>query len=664
MGTIQIELNQDSEADLTYFILRGDTHLIFDNKRIQLALKRLGLSLAGSEPIIKYSVRSQVSVLQRLQKTLGKYDINTNLSDLLKEDVGNYEREQGLFDTFTQKANLIRNNEFDKQPALVSDFDIFQKVLRKSLVRKLHDHQLLSAFHMAYSQNSCNFAVPGAGKTSVVLAAYSYLKSLTEDDPKRVDKLLIVGPLSSFAPWENEYFECFGKRARSRRLSGDTSITRERKKELLYSGNPAELTLIHHGGIDSLQTPIINFLKENRTLVVVDEAHRIKNPEGAWGRSAFEISKEARGRIVLTGTPVPNGYEDLFNLFRFIYPFRYKEILGYHYPNLIDMTKRDNPDNLRVKKFTKNISPYFIRIKKNDLKLPPLEESIKRVDMAPCQREIYDFIETTYMDSFEVNPSGTVRDLLNRAKMIRLRQAASNPALLARPLSEALANDPASDEIDPNAKFADYSDEFITDSEIFDKVRKYYKNEKPVKFLTVESLLREDILPKNGKAIVWTIFIQNAKDLQTYLLSSGIESRLLIGEVPQDEREVIISKFNDPKNSEFSVIIANPFSVAESISLHKGCHNAIYMERDYNCSNFLQSKDRIHRVGLKEGEITRYYYIIANDSVDAVIDQRLRIKIERMEAIIDQDIPLLSRINDSDETDLIEALMTDYARRS
>ena len=95
------------------------------------------------------------------------------------------------------------------------------------------------------------------------------------------------------------------------------------------------------------------------------------------------------------------------------------------------------------------------------------------------------------------------------------------------------------------------------------------------------------IYQENGKAIIWTIFIQNAKELQTYLHNNNIKSKLLIGEIPQEERELTIRKVNDPKNSEFQVVIANPFSVAESISLHKGCHNAIYLETRLQLFEFL-----------------------------------------------------------------------------
>jgi SNF2 family DNA or RNA helicase len=152
--------------------------------------------------------------------------------------------------------------------------------------------------------------------------------------------------------------------------------------------------------------------------------------------------------------------------------------------------------------------------------------------------------------------------------------------------------------------------------------------------------------------------------LSKYLSQNNIKSKILIGEIPQSEREETIKAFNDPLNNDFYVIIANPFSVAESISLHKGCHNAIYLERDYNCSNFIQSKDRIHRVGLDKNQLTKYYYVLSKDSIDEVINDRLLLKIERMEQMINEDIPLFQRIDDNDETDIINGLILNYAKRT
>ena len=220
------------------------------------------------------------------------------------------------------------------------------------------------------------------------------------------------------------------------------------------------------------------------------------------------------------------------------------------------------------------------------------------------------------------------------------------------------------DGFDPNAEFAVQFDEGINDSEIFKDILTYSKTTTPAKFVTVREIYEEKVKPIKGKVIVWTIFIQNAEELVQYLNDSGIKSRLLIGRVPQSEREEIIDKFNDPENNEFDVVIANPFSVAESISLHEGCHNAIYMERDYNASNFLQSKDRIHRVGLANNVVTNYYYLVSPDSIDEVVNSKLSDKVKRMEQIINEDIPLFQRIHDNDETEIITALLKDYARRA
>src|SRR3546814_7400830 len=63
----------------------------------------------------------------------------------------------------------------------------------------------------------------------------------------------------------------------------------------------------------------------HRTMMVLDEAHYIKSADGRQANSALRLAPHARGRVILTGTPAPNGYEDLANLFRFLYPTRSEE---------------------------------------------------------------------------------------------------------------------------------------------------------------------------------------------------------------------------------------------------------------------------------------------------------------------------------------------------
>ena len=53
------------------------------------------------------------------------------------------------------------------------------------------------------------------------------------------------------------------------------------------------------------------------------------------------------------------------------------------------------------------------------------------------------------------------------------------------------------------------------------------------------------------------------------------------------------------------VLLANPAAIGEGISLHQVCHDAIYLERTFNAGHYLQSVDRIHRLGLKPDAETR-----------------------------------------------------------
>ena len=646
------------------FILKGGLDDILNNKRLKLSLNRLNYSIITDGISVPFIKANEMEVLQEVILLLNKFGITHFIDSSLKEDSANYQREEQLFDLFSKKAYQIRNNQFSTQQELVEDYKTFQKAIEQKMVRVPYPFQLLSSFHMAFSQNACNFSVPGAGKTTIVYAAYAFLKALPTDNPKHVEKLLIIGPLSSFAPWENEYYECFGKETHSTRISGDIALTRDQKQQHFFSDNSSELTLIHHGGVAAYKSEILYFLRRNKVMVVVDEAHRIKNPDGLWGKSITDISKEATSRIILTGTPVPNGYEDLFNLFKFIYPYRYKSILGFHFNNLKELTHSDDSiiNRQRIETLKNNLAPYFIRTKKKDLKLPPTQEEVLTVDMSPNQRTIYDYIEDNYVESFKRSPSANIKDILNRAKLIRLRQAATNPSLLQRPIIESLEQGVDGYDADPNIDVALYGDVEQHDYTIMQLIQSYGSSEVPSKFGKILELVTK-ICGANEKVLIWTIFIQNAKQLQTFLKSEGFASKLLIGEVPQEERESIIFHFNNPTDDSIKIVIANPFSVAESISLHKGCHNAIYLERDYNASNFIQSKDRIHRVGLPDGIITHYYYIVADNSIDSIINSRLDEKVRRMENLINDDIPLFIRLSDMDQTDIISDLIKKYANR-
>jgi len=655
--SIHIDINQPGSQ----FRLTGDVRYLLKKRRAKIYLKDyLNAEFFEEEICIDYGSEDKELVLKNIQQLLRKFGFQEEISAAVDEVLADFFQEERNFKDFSRQAYEIRNDQLDQDQ--IKEFEDFSQILLKALrKRRLYPLQLLSAYHLAFSQNACNFSVPGSGKTSIVYGAYAYLKSLPEDDPKHVDKILIIGPLSSFGPWETEYRECFGQEPHSKRLSG--GVSKEERIKHFYSSSPAEISLISYNGVSNMLEDIKLFLKKHRTMVVLDEAHRIKNIEGGlFATSTLELAKYSKSRVILTGTPAPNGYEDIFNLFKFIWPT--KDLIKFHLCQLKDMSS--NPSGSRVDQLIDDISPYFTRIRKSDLNLPePIEHEPVWVDMGPVQDEIYRYIEKNYMDYFlSHGKSSSLHSLLTRARLIRLMQVSTNPALLQKPLDDYFLDQGMTNEA------------FIDDSAIMEKIVSYGNLETPRKFEVVAKLI-EDIIERQEKVIVWAIFVRNLHDLQDHLRSKGIDSRLLYGATPietglssqdvQDfaTREKIISEFHKT-NCPYRVIIANPFAVSESISLHKACHNAIYLERSFNAASFIQSKDRIHRVGLEPEDEIRYYYVLSKNNVDLTIHERLKAKEERMLGIIESEpIPLFRRIlGDDEEMDDIKALIENYVNQT
>lgn len=417
-----------------------------------------------------------------------------------------------------------------------------------------------------------------------------------------------------------------------------------------------------YASVISLVDELTFFLKKNRVMVILDEAHKIKNTSGGIiSQSIMSLANVCKSRVVLTGTPAPNGYEDLYNLFKFIWPT--KNIIKFHIGQLKDMSK--NQEDPRVGTLLDSISPYFMRIKKGDLRIPPaINHPPVAVEMKPSQRKIYDYIEKQYISDIAGGRDQRLKSELVKARLIRLMQAATNPALLRQPISDFAAIE--------GVDFSNIKD----DSDMLREILKYSENEIPAKYEKARDIIK-GIIDDGGKVIVWACYIKNIEMLSKYLESQGIETRTLYGATPiagddlteEDEeysltREAIVKEFHDPDSS-FKAIIANPFAVSESISLHKACHNAIYLERSFNAAHFLQSKDRIHRYGLKEDVETHYYYLVSNDSVDNTIHTRLQEKEQRlMEIIESMPIPLFDSYLGDDGDEDIKVVLRDYARRT
>ena len=594
--------------------------------RVQNLIKQLVQGeVIGQIIIAPYNQVNFENLLGYLSDNQIDYRLDETLIQITQELID----DSHSFEEHAKNALEIKNrlNESDKR------YVEFLRMTEKTLTRKLYEHQAKASYHMAYSLNSCNFSVPGAGKTSIVYAAYSYLKEINV-----VERILIVGPLSSFYPWRNEYFECFGEEPNIINLSG---FDRDGKKMYLRRHENAlcEVSFINYEGLIGLSKDISYFLKSSRCMVILDEAHRIKNPSSKRSMSTLEFADYATSRVVLTGTPIPNGYQDLLALFDFIWPKR--EVVGFRLHELKRLSK--SPSEVEVKELMSNIDPFYIRIKKEYLNLPaPIHNEPYIAKMGTAQKEIYDALISDFLNSsYSSNDEALIMEL-KKAKLIRLMQASTNPSSIDLTGDKWLSMDKA---------------------DLSEKIKYYEMIEVPEKYKVTLRLL-EDIQSnkKNTKTIIWTNFVKNILSLRSFLEDNGIICELLYGEIDNDTRAKIIDRFHTDLS--LKVIIANPAAVSESISLHKACHNAIYLDKNFNGAQFIQSKDRIHRVGLKNDDEVNYFYIFSEGSIDSIVHKRLLEKEKMMIDIIEGSIvPLFEPGFESDLSDADLSYIEEYFRK-
>tara|TARA_R110002020_G_scaffold22944_3_gene76997 strand:+ start:5932 stop:7884 length:1953 start_codon:yes stop_codon:yes gene_type:complete len=612
--------------------------------------------LSNPDKIILYNEEfNEKQYLFRFKNSITKKlnSVDLNFDSAFDNVISNEIKEQEKFLSFSKSAQDIWENNYD-----IEEFKAFCDVIENKLIkRRLYRLQALSGYHMTFSQNSCNFSVPGAGKTSIVYSAYAYLNNLDTTNNKFVNKLLIIGPPSSFKPWEEEYKECFGKDAKSFRINGEVPINRKKETLKGITTKNYELYLITYQSVPSLMDELLIFLKKesNNVMLVCDEAHKFKSLNGIWARNILSLANWANSRIVLTGTPVPNGYEDLYNIFKFIYPDR--NVTGYRPDFLKGLTQ--SPIQSNINQLIENIKPFFVRIKKTDLNLPPYtDHPIIQNQLSELESKVYDRLES----AISISDSDANKHSLH----FRMIQACNNLNLLNKSL---LSFEEENFDLFDSKLIL----ENILGSKLSNRVKNLDSNYIPSKHILVKNLVT-NIVRENGKVVLWGVFIDSIKRLHKFLEASGLKGAYVIGETKKKSkndyeeditREKIISNF---KNSDLDYIISNPVVLGESISLHKVCHNAIYFEQWYAAAPYVQSRDRIHRVWLddKMNQIlyeTNYFHIISNRRTDNDIHNRVQSKFRRMMDIIEHDIPFFDENIDDERSLLIQNIIDDYRSR-
>lgn len=598
-----------------FFQLQDTSEEYFKQGKVKRVLERYRSYFIDFEYLLLDSRINYVNLQELIEKINKALYRVSSASLLISTDILEY-IQQNEYAINEQRIAGSTIKSFDER--WKEELNLFKYILDEEITRPLKPEQLQASFYLATMKKAANFSVPGAGKTAMMYGAYAYLSSKKIG---QVKQLLVVSPINAFEAWRTEFIEVFGGKRILNYMNLRDSKYRDLGK-IRTDWGKSEVIVINYEALEG-KLAILNELIDKYTMIVFDEVHRIKGIGGRRAMASLNLGPKAKYYYVLTGTPIPNSYKDIYNFLHILYGKEYDSFFGWEVSDL------ENPE---VEEINERIQPFFWRTNKSDLKVPKAEPD-NLIIVEPNERQ-KQLVQTIYENE------GNILSLY-----LRLLQASTNPSLLLDKIEyqELGFLDEEFDLTQFNA---------LNDEERELARRKAYQKLQvdtipSAKFIKGIQLILE--LVKDGKkVIVWGMFVKTMQKIQRELQRKGILVNLVYGGTPKDERVQLINDFRD---GDVQVMISNPNTLGESISLHQTVHDAVYFEYNFNLTFMLQSRDRIHRLGLKDDQYTRYYYLMTEGDrahggfIDQAVYKRLKEKEQIMLDAIDGEL-LIPEVTD------------------
>jgi SNF2 family DNA or RNA helicase len=418
------------------------------------------------------------------------------------------------------------------------------------------------------------FASPGAGKTSITLAAFKILQA-----QGIVRRMLVVAPLRPcYMVWGNEAqkWDDF-RHFKTRILHGKT-----RSWEDGY-----DIYTINYEGLRWLAATF-----DERSwpfdMLVCDESTKLKNTNSVRFKTLRPLLSRFKRRYILTGTPAPNGLIDLFGQVfvmdrgatfgPYITHFRNKYFIpsgfgGYKWV----------PKPGADKAIQEALAPRVMRIDMCDLiDLPELIENVVYVDLPPKARAVYDEMENNLRVDFK---EGRVTAANVAVAIMKCQQIASGGVYLA-----------------------DGECQYIHDA----------------KTEVVADLIDE----LSGQPALVAYGFKHDLD----------RLRKALGEVPHigggvsgSRSAEIVDAWN---RGELPVLLGHPQSMAHGLNLQGAGNTVIWHTLTWNSEDHDQFIARVWRQGQKSSHVF-VHYIVARDTVDEAILKALKTKKRKQDALLD-----------------------------
>ena len=362
-------------------------------------------------------------------------------------------------------------------------------------------------------------------------------------------------------------------------------------------------------GIESLSSSLrvlsaANSLIDARAMMVLDESTYIKGPWAGRTKWATRLGQRCRYRMVLSGTPITQGVEDLFAQMRFLSP----EILGYaswysFAANHLEYSEKFRGKIVRahnVPLIAAKIAPYTFQVRKEEcLTLPPKRGTSRWCSMTVLQRQAYEQAKNEILDDLDAYPD----DWWQSAMIYRLFTAL-----------QTIGSGFWHRRVWQRRKVM--TDEVLT----FPHGR----------LDMLVDFLHE--IPDGERVIVWTRFLHCVEEIRERLGREfvGRDVRTFCGRQTPRDREAALAAW---RSSQDGFLIATPSCGGHGLTLNEAAYVAFY-DNGFKFSERIQAEDRCYRIGQERSVL--YADIACYNSLDDRIQAALARKSNLLDTFRDK----------------------------
>lgn len=401
----------------------------------------------------------------------------------------------------------------------------------------------------------------------------------------KVNRILVVAPLSILGVWEQEFAEFADYPYTLTVLKGASSDKARMLQSIESRG--LQIVVVNYESAWRIEKDLLRF---DADLIIADEAHKIKEARTAQSKAMHHFGDKARYKLLLTGTVITNRELDVFSQYRYLnrrvfgdsfYAFRnrYFDMVGYgnHIPRF---------RNYMLDDFLQRMHSVAFRVTKNEcLDLPDITEEVRSVELEPKAKKIYTELEKESYTELEGADVSAVNVL---TKLLRLSQVTGGH----------LTDDEGDTSAVSTAKLDALSD------------------------------ILDTAMAEEKKIVVMARFVPELNDIQALLEKKGIGYAVVRGGVKNRDEE--IRRFQE--DSDCRVFVGQIAAAGLGITL-TAASTMVFYSLDYSMSNFEQAKARIHRVSQTENCL--YIYLVAKGTVDTKVLRALRHKVDLAKTLVD-----------------------------